>query len=130
MLLRYRSAPSTPGAPTPVGRQSYENSDADGDRKGDQWAMLDLIGQAAQRSVAELGRLATEFRRFIAHRTGPVAKPISDRAQGRSDGLAEPVGGLPRTGGGPSARAFERCLECPQAPVDFADVGGDGARIS
>src|SRR3979490_921521 len=74
----------------PVADQPHENSHPDRHRKGHQRAMLDLIGQPPHRVVSvpgaelerfvavlgpEPGCLAAEFRRFIAHRTGTVAKP-------------------------------------------------------
>ena len=56
-----------------VAREADENSNTNSNCERDQRAVLDLVGQAAQRIVAELCRLAADFRRFIAHGVGPAA---------------------------------------------------------
>jgi hypothetical protein len=58
--------------------------------------MLDLIAQAAQRDVTEPGGLAAISGGVISKRA--IAKPLGNAAQCCSDGLAQPVGGPPRTG--------------------------------
>ena len=71
-----------------LARQADEKSNANGNCKRDQRAMLHLVGQAPQRVVAELCRLAADFRRFIAHGVGPAAQSYGHAVQRRSDGLA------------------------------------------
>ena len=110
--------------------QADEKSNANRNCKRDQRAMLDLVGQAPQRSVAELCRLAADFRRFIAHGVGPAAKSFGHAVQRRSDGLADPVGGLRSARRGAAADALELPLQCTQALLDLTKFGGDRARIS
>jgi len=43
--------------------------------------MLGLVGEATQGIVAELRHLGTEFRSFIAHGIGTIAKLIGDAVQ-------------------------------------------------
>ncbi len=113
-----------------LARQADEKSNANRNCKRDQRAMLDLVGQAPQRSVAELCRLAADFRRFIAHGVGTAAKSFGHAVQRRSDGLADPVGGLRSARRGAAADALELPLQCAQALLDLTEFGGDRARIS
>jgi len=64
-----------------LARQADEKSNANGNCKRDQRAMLHLVGQAPQRVVAELCRLAADFRRFIAHGVGPAAQSFGHAVQ-------------------------------------------------
>jgi hypothetical protein len=113
-----------------LARQADEKSNANRNCKRDQRAMLDLVGQAPQRSVAQLCRLAADFRRFIAHGVSPAAKSLGHAVQRRSDGLADPVGGLRSARRGAAADALELPLQCTQALLDLTKFGGDRARIS
>ena len=65
------SASMTRAASAALARQADEKSNANRNCKRDQRTMLDLAGQAPQRIVAELCRVAADFRRFIAHGVGP-----------------------------------------------------------
>jgi hypothetical protein len=67
---------------------------------------------------------------FVADRFGSVAKSLCHARQCRRDGLADAVGGLRGTGGRASAEPLEIPLQRPQAPLDFSDIRGDGARVS
>src|SRR6516162_8625692 len=111
-----------------LARQADEKSN--GNCKRDQRAMLHLVGQAPQRVVAELCRLAADFRRFIAHGVGPAAQSFGHAVQRRSDGLADSFGGLRSARRGAPADALELALQCTQALVDLTKFGGDRARIS
>ena len=54
-----------------MAREADENSNTNSNCERDQRAVLDLVGQAPQRIVAELCRLATDFGRFIAELAPP-----------------------------------------------------------
>src|SRR5262245_60377494 len=84
-----------------LARQADEKPNANRNCKRDQRAMLHLVGQAPQRIVAELCRLAADFGRFIAHGVGPAAQSFGHAVQRRSDGLADslrPAQRSPRSG--------------------------------
>ena len=124
------SASMTRAASAALARQADEKSNANRNCKRDQRTMLDLVGQAPQRIVAELCRLAADFRRFIAHGVGPAAQSFGHAVQRRSDGLADSFGGLRSARRGAPADALELALQCTQALVDLTKFGGDRARIS
>jgi CheY-like chemotaxis protein/DNA-directed RNA polymerase specialized sigma24 family protein len=113
-----------------VASQADEDPHANRNCERDQRAMLDLVGQAAQRMVAELRCLAADFRRLIAHGVGPAAQSFGHAVQRRSNGLTDPVGGLRSARGGAAADALELPLQRTQALVDLTDFGGDHAGIS
>jgi hypothetical protein len=113
-----------------VAREADENSNTNSNCERDQRAMLDLVGQAPQRIVAELCRLAADFRRFIAHGAGSAAESFGHAVQRRSDGLADPVGGLRGARRGTAADALEPPLQRTQALVDLTNFGGDRVGIS
>jgi hypothetical protein len=57
-----------------VARQADENSHANRNCERDQRAMLDLVGQSAQRIVAELCCFAADFRGLIAYGARPATQ--------------------------------------------------------
>src|SRR5262245_48434634 len=92
--------------------------------------LLDLVGQAAHRRVAESGGLAAKSRDLATHGAGAIAETVGHVGERRGDGLAHTVGNLRRAGAGAAADPLQASLELPHAPLDVAEVGGDGARIS
>jgi len=92
--------------------------------------MLDLIGEAAQRIVAEVRHLIAEIRRLVAHRMGATTKPIGDSAQHGGKGRAGAFGNLSRARRCTVANACKLLLERRQAMFDFTHVGEHRTGIS
>jgi hypothetical protein len=70
----------------------------------------------------------------IAHEAGLTAKSVRHRAQGRCDGLgnpvcglADPIDGLCGVSGRMAPDTLEVLLQRSQPMLDFADIGGDCA---
>lgn len=113
-----------------MARQAHENADRKGNPERDQGAMLDFVGETAQRLIPELGRIATDFRHLAAHGVGASAQILGDAAQRRSDVLANMIY-CPRGGGGRAAAGcFEVPLQRAQTLIYVPDLGGDCAGIS
>ena len=70
--------------------------------------------------MAELRRPGADFRRFVTHRIGAIAKPVGDAAQRRSYSLPDVAGGLHGPYGGAAAGTFQ-VLWAQDRP---ASVGG------
>jgi len=89
-----------------VARQADENADRNGDPERDQRPMLDLVGEAAQSLIPELGRVAANFRHVVAHGIGASAQILGDAAQCRSDVFANMIRRLRGGCGRAAARRF------------------------
>jgi hypothetical protein len=92
--------------------------------------MLGLVGEATQGIVAELCHLVAEFRSFIAHGIGAIAKLIGDAVQQGSNGARNAFGSLSRARRRAAASPFDALLERAQAPFDLADIGGHRVGIT
>jgi hypothetical protein len=113
-----------------VARQADENANRKGNRERDQGAMLDFVGETAQRLISELGRIATDFDHLAAHGVGASAQILGDAAQRRSDALANMIHCLRGGCGRAAASCFEVPLQRAQTPIYVPDLGGDCAGIS
>ena len=92
--------------------------------------MFHLIGEAAQRTIPELGGLAAEFGYVVAHRVGAAAQCFGYAAQCRGDHIADMVDGLRRARGRAATNRFQAPLQRAQTLFDVGNVGGDGTGIS
>lgn len=113
-----------------VARQADENANRKGNGERDQGAMLDFVGETAQRLISELGRIATDFGHLAAHGVGASAQILSDAAQLRSDALANMIHCLRGGCGRAAAGCFEVPLQRAQTLIYVSDLGGDCAGIS
>ena len=75
------------------------------------------------RRTASLPSLAAKPRRVLAHRAGAAAEPLGHAVERSRHRVGNAVGGNGGARRGTAADALEAPLECPQAAIDFADVG-------
>src|SRR4029077_16106506 len=92
--------------------------------------MFHLMGEAAHRTIPELGGLAAEFGYVVAHRVGAAAQCFGYAAPCRGGHTAHMVDALRRARGGAAANPFQAPLQRAQALFDVANIGGDGTGIS
>jgi len=86
--------------------------------------MLGLVREATQGLVAERRHLVAEFRSFIAHGIGTIAKLIGGAVQQGANGVCNAFGSLCHARRRAATSSFDALFERAQAPFDLADIGG------